>query len=161
MRNDIETYVHACITCQKMKFVRYKEPGLLQLLLIPHHPWEALPWICLAHNMAMIQFGSLLTGLANMHIICLSRRPSKKIIWSNYSCSRCLNIMVCPSQSWETGLHVSFGEPGKLEFPSTYHLETDGQNEAANSAVLDLLECYVADQKTSREEYVPRRVSIQ
>lgn len=43
----------------------------------------------------------------------------------------------------------------KLSFLSAYHPQTDGQSEAANSAVLDLLKCYVADQKSAWEKYLP------
>jgi len=43
----------------------------------------------------------------------------------------------------------------KLNFSSAYHPQMDGQSEVANSSILDLLKCYVADQKTSWEKYLP------
>ena len=43
----------------------------------------------------------------------------------------------------------------KLNFSSSFHPQTDGQSEIANSAILDLLKCYVAEQKTEWERYLP------
>ena len=43
----------------------------------------------------------------------------------------------------------------KLNFSSSFHPQTDGQSEIANSTILDLLKCYVAEQKTEWEKYLP------
>ena len=43
----------------------------------------------------------------------------------------------------------------QLKFSSSYHPQTDGQSEIANSTVLDLLKCYVSDQRTNWEKYLP------
>ena len=43
----------------------------------------------------------------------------------------------------------------KLDFSSAFHPQTDGQNEIANSTVLDLVKCYVGEQKTEWEKYLP------
>ena len=43
----------------------------------------------------------------------------------------------------------------QLKFSSAYHPQTDGQSEIANSTVLDLLKCYVSDQRTDWEKYLP------
>ncbi|MCO5591356.1 hypothetical protein L7F22_045338 [Adiantum nelumboides] len=43
----------------------------------------------------------------------------------------------------------------RLQFSSSYHAQTDGQSEIANSVVLDLLKSYISDQKTQWERYLP------
>ena len=43
----------------------------------------------------------------------------------------------------------------KLDFSSLFHPHIDGQSERANSTMLDLLKCYVADQKSQWEKYLP------
>ncbi|MCO5584776.1 hypothetical protein L7F22_038708 [Adiantum nelumboides] len=43
----------------------------------------------------------------------------------------------------------------RLDFSSFYHPETDGQSEIANLTILDMLKCYVSDQKTEWENYLP------
>ncbi|MCO5588554.1 hypothetical protein L7F22_042511 [Adiantum nelumboides] len=40
-------------------------------------------------------------------------------------------------------------------FSSSFHPQTDGQSEIANSVVLDLLKSYISDQKTQWERYLP------
>ncbi|MCO5606936.1 hypothetical protein L7F22_061127 [Adiantum nelumboides] len=43
----------------------------------------------------------------------------------------------------------------RLQFSSSFHPQTDGQSEIANSVVLDLLTSYISDQKTQWERYLP------
>ncbi|MCO5550114.1 hypothetical protein L7F22_003594 [Adiantum nelumboides] len=43
----------------------------------------------------------------------------------------------------------------RLQFSSSFHPQTDGQSEIANSVVLDLLKFYISDQKTQWERYLP------
>ncbi|MCO5600234.1 hypothetical protein L7F22_054344 [Adiantum nelumboides] len=42
-----------------------------------------------------------------------------------------------------------------LKFSSSFHPQTDGQSEEANSIVLDLLKCYVSKHKGKWEQYLP------
>ncbi|MCO5600813.1 hypothetical protein L7F22_054929 [Adiantum nelumboides] len=42
-----------------------------------------------------------------------------------------------------------------LKFSSSFHSQTDGQSEEANSTVLDLLKCYVSEHKATWEHYLP------
>ena len=42
-----------------------------------------------------------------------------------------------------------------LKFSSSFHPQTDGQFEEANSTVLDLLKCYVSEHKAKWEQYLP------
>ncbi|MCO5590874.1 hypothetical protein L7F22_044849 [Adiantum nelumboides] len=43
----------------------------------------------------------------------------------------------------------------RLQFSPSFHPQTDGQSEIANSVVLDLLKSYISNQKTQWERYLP------
>ncbi|MCO5581095.1 hypothetical protein L7F22_034971 [Adiantum nelumboides] len=43
----------------------------------------------------------------------------------------------------------------RLQFTPSFHPQTDGQSEIANSVVLDLLKSYISNQKTQWERYLP------
>ncbi|MCO5598045.1 hypothetical protein L7F22_052135 [Adiantum nelumboides] len=51
------------------------------------------------------------------------------------------------------GLYENMGTT--LKFSSSFHPQTDGQSEEANSNVLDLLKCYVSEHKGKWEQYLP------
>ena len=42
MKKDIQDYVNECIICQKVKYDRGKNSGLLQPLPIPNGPWQSI-----------------------------------------------------------------------------------------------------------------------
>ena len=42
MKHDIKDYVSQCMTCQKVKYDRGKQPRLLQPLPNPEAPWESI-----------------------------------------------------------------------------------------------------------------------
>ncbi|MCO5586361.1 hypothetical protein L7F22_040301 [Adiantum nelumboides] len=42
-----------------------------------------------------------------------------------------------------------------LKFSSSFHSQTDGQSEEANSTVLNMLKCYVSEHKGKWEQYLP------
>ena len=42
MKVDIHAYVTSCMVCQKTKYDRGKQPGLLQPLSILDFPWESI-----------------------------------------------------------------------------------------------------------------------
>ena len=42
MKHDIKEYVSQCLMCQKVKYDRGKQAGLLQPLPIPEAPWESI-----------------------------------------------------------------------------------------------------------------------
>ncbi|MCO5572577.1 hypothetical protein L7F22_026333 [Adiantum nelumboides] len=53
----------------------------------------------------------------------------------------------------QRGLFENMGTT--LKFSSSFHPQTDGQSEEANSTVLDLLKCYVSEHKGKWEQYLP------
>lgn len=42
MRNNVQTFIAACLDCQHMKYDTRKPAGLLYPLLVPARPWEDL-----------------------------------------------------------------------------------------------------------------------
>ncbi|MCO5562486.1 hypothetical protein L7F22_016113 [Adiantum nelumboides] len=42
LKGDLQDYVSKCVLCQKTKYDRGKQPGLLQPLPIPDSPWESI-----------------------------------------------------------------------------------------------------------------------
>ncbi|MCO5567431.1 hypothetical protein L7F22_021122 [Adiantum nelumboides] len=59
----------------------------------------------------------------------------------------------CMTSLFWRGLFENMGTT--LKFSSSFHPQTDGQSEEANSIVLDLLKCYVSEHKGKWEQYLP------
>ena len=168
LRRDVDAFVRACIVCQKVKFDRQKAPGLLQPLPIPNRPWESIA-------MDFI-FGLPRTQTGNdgiWTIICRFSKhahfiPVRKTIKPNHMAKIFMqNIFKyhgmpasivsdrdprMTSLFWK-GLFENMDTT--LKFSSSFHPQTDGQSEEANSTVLDLLKCYVSDHKATWEHYLP------
>ena len=160
LRHDAESFVRDCITCQKMKYDRQKISGLLQPLPIPDRPWESI-------SMDFI-FDLPRTRSGNDGIWTIVDRFSKqahfiavrkKITAEQMAKTFLFNIfkyhgmplsIVSDRDPRMTSLfwRAIFDNMGtSLKFSSSFHPETDGQSEIANSVVLDLLKCYVHDHK--------------
>ena len=168
LRRDAESFVRDCITCQKMKYDRQKTPGLLQPLPIPDRPWESI-------SMDFI-FDLPRTRSGNDGIWTIVDRFSKqahfiavrkKITAEQMAKTFLINIfkyhgmplsIVSDRDPRMTSLfwRAIFDNMGtSLKFSSSFHPQTDGQSEIANSVVLDLLKCYVHDHKEQWEKYLP------
>ncbi|MCO5582921.1 hypothetical protein L7F22_036824 [Adiantum nelumboides] len=170
MKRDIHDYVSKCVVCQKTKFDRGKQPGLLQPLPILDSPWESI-------SMDFI-FGLPKSIHGNTGIWTIVDRfskqahfiPVKKTIKAHQMGTlfisqifkyRGLPSSIVPdrdhrmtSNFWK-GLFENLGTG--LNFSSAYHPQTDGQNEIANLTILDLLKSYVTevDQRSQWEKYLP------
>ncbi|MCO5593344.1 hypothetical protein L7F22_047355 [Adiantum nelumboides] len=167
MKRDILDYVSKCVVCQKTKFDRGKQPGLLQPLPIPDSPWESI-------SMDFI-FGlpKLNTGIWTIvdrfrkqaHFI-----PVKKTIKAHQMATLFISQIFkyhglpssivsdrdprMTSNFWK-GLFENLRI--RLNFSPAYHPQTDGQCEIANLTILDLLKSYVkeVDQRSQWEKYLP------
>ncbi|MCO5606968.1 hypothetical protein L7F22_061159 [Adiantum nelumboides] len=170
MKGDIQDYVSKCVVCQKTKYDRGKQPGLLQPLPIPDSPWESI-------SMDFI-FGLPKSIHGNTGIWTIVDRfskqahfiPVKKTIkvhqMATLFISQVFKYHGLPtsivsdrdprmtSNFWK-GLFENLGT--RLNFSSAYHPQTDGQSEIANFTVLDLLKAYVTevDQRSQWEKYLP------
>ncbi|MCO5601645.1 hypothetical protein L7F22_055768 [Adiantum nelumboides] len=61
-----------------------------------------------------------------------------------------------PGETWYLGFQAIWENIGmRLQFSSSFHPQTDGQSEIANSLVLDLLKSYISDQKTQWKRCLP------
>ncbi|MCO5596548.1 hypothetical protein L7F22_050613 [Adiantum nelumboides] len=158
LRKDTESFVRSCLICQRVKYDRGKAYGLLQPLPIPTAPWESIA-------MDFI-FGLSKTSSGNEGIWTIVDRFSKQAhfipVRKQITVEQMAKIFLVPvfkyhgmprsivsdrdlrmtGLFWRTlwqNLHST------LRFSSSYHPQTDGQSEIVNSAVLDLLKCYVSD----------------
>ncbi|MCO5608666.1 hypothetical protein L7F22_062880 [Adiantum nelumboides] len=170
MKRDILDYVSKCVVCQKTKFDRGKQPGLLQPLPIPNSPWESI-------SMDFI-FGLPKSIHGNTGIWTIVDRfskqahfiPVKKTINAHQMATLFISQIFkyhglpssivsdrdprMTSNFWK-GLFENLGT--RLNFSSVYHPQTDGQSEIANLTILDLLKSYVTevDQRSQWEKYLP------
>ncbi|MCO5589360.1 hypothetical protein L7F22_043327 [Adiantum nelumboides] len=170
MKRDIPDYVSKCVVCQKTKFDRGKQPGLLQPLPIPDSPWESI-------SMDFI-FGLPKSIHGNTGIWTIVDRfskqahfiPVKKTIKAHQMATLFISQIFkyhglpssivsdrdprMTSNFWK-GLFENLGT--RLNFSSAYHPQTDGQSEIANLTILDLLKSYVTevDQRSQWEKYLP------
>ncbi|MCO5564532.1 hypothetical protein L7F22_018194 [Adiantum nelumboides] len=170
MKRDIPDYVSKCVVCQKTKFDRGKQPGLLQPLPIPDSPWESI-------SMDFI-FGLPKSIHGNTGIWTIVDRfskqahfiPVKKTIKAHQMATLFISQIFkyhglptsivsdrdprMTSNFWK-GLFENLAT--RLNFSSTYHPQTDGQSEIANLTILDLLKSYVTevDQRSQWEKYLP------
>ena len=106
MKKDITHYVSSCLVCQKVKYDRGKQPGLLQPLPIPEGPWESI-------SMDFV-FGLPCSSQGNTGIWTIVDRFSKQphfipvkrlsrlTIWRPCSFSIFLNTMVYPKALSQT-----------------------------------------------------------
>ncbi|MCO5595346.1 hypothetical protein L7F22_049388 [Adiantum nelumboides] len=170
MKGDIQDYVSKCVICQKTKYDRGKQPGLLQPLPIPDSPWESI-------SMDFI-FGLPKSIHGNTRIWTIVDRfskqahfiPVKKTIKAHQMATLFISQVFkyhglptsivsdrdprMSSNFWK-GLFENLGT--RLNFSSTYHPQTDGQSEIAILTILDLLKAYVTDvdQHSQWEKYLP------
>ncbi|MCO5567368.1 hypothetical protein L7F22_021058 [Adiantum nelumboides] len=170
MKADIQDYVSKGVVCQKTKYDRGKQPGLLQPLPIPDSPWESI-------SMDFI-FGLPNSIHGNTGIWTIVDRfskqahfiPIKKTIKAHQMATLFISQVFkyhglptsivldrdprMTSNFWK-GLFENLGT--RLNFSSAYHSQTDGQSEIANLTVLDLLKTYVTevDQRSQWEKYLP------
>ncbi|RYA84594.1 hypothetical protein DD594_25980, partial [Enterobacter cloacae complex sp. 4DZ1-17B1] len=155
------------MVCQKVKFDRQKAPGLLQPLPIPDKPWESIA-MDFIFDLPRTPTGN--DGIGT--IVCRFNKqahfiPVRKKIKSDQMARLFMyNVFKyhgmpqsiisdrdprMTSLFWR-GLFENMGTT--LKFSSSFHPQTDGQSEEANSTVLDLLKCYVSDNKGKWEQYL-------
>ncbi|MCO5576381.1 hypothetical protein L7F22_030191 [Adiantum nelumboides] len=157
---DVDAFVRECIICQKVKFDRQKAPGLLQPLPIPDKPWESIA-MDFIFDLPRTQAGNdgiwtIICGFNKQAHFILVRKKIKPNQMARLFLSNIFKYHGMPqsivsdrdprmtSLFWR-GLFENMGTTLKLS--SSFHPQTDGQSEEANSTVLDLLKCYVSEHK--------------
>ncbi|MCO5606717.1 hypothetical protein L7F22_060907 [Adiantum nelumboides] len=160
LRRDVDAFVRSCLVCQKVKFDRRKAPGLLQPLPIRDKPWESIA-MDFIFDLPRTPTGN--DGIWT--IICRFSKqahfvPVRKKIKSEYMVKLFMHNIFkyhgmpqsivsdrdprMTSLFWKA-LVEKMGTA--LKFSSSFHPQTDGQSEEANSFALDLLKCYVSEHK--------------
>ena len=170
MKKDIPNYVSQCIVCQKTKYDRGKQPGLLQPLPIPDAPWESISMDFIFGLPKSLQGNTGIWTIVDRFSKQAHFIPVKKTIKAHQMATLFISQIFkyhglptsivsdrdprMTSNFWQ-GLFENLGT--KLNFSSAYHPQTDGQNEIANSTILDLLKAYVTevDQRSQWEKYLP------
>ncbi|MCO5554428.1 hypothetical protein L7F22_007958 [Adiantum nelumboides] len=156
LRRDVDAFVRSCLVCQKVKFDRQKAPGLLQPLPIPDKPWESIA-MDFIFDLPRTPTGN--DGIWN--IICRFRKQAhfvfvrKKIkldhkvklfmhnIFKYHGMPQSIVSDRDPRMTSFFCKTLFENMDTTLKFSSSFHPQTDGQSEEANSTVLDLLKCDV------------------
>ncbi|MCO5611318.1 hypothetical protein L7F22_065570 [Adiantum nelumboides] len=168
LRRDVDAFVRECIICQKVKFDRQKAPGLLQPLPIPDKPWESIA-MDFIFDLPRTQTGNdgiwtiICRFSKQAHFIPVRKKikPDQmaRLFMSNIFKYHGMPQSIVSDRDprmtsllWR-GLFENMGTT--LKFSSSFHPQTDGQSEEANSTVLDLLKCYLSEHKGKWEQYLP------
>ncbi|MCO5558312.1 hypothetical protein L7F22_011892 [Adiantum nelumboides] len=169
LKKNVEECVRTYLVCPKVKFDRHKAQGLLQPLPITTRPWESIA-MDFIFDLPRTQSGH--DGICWTIIDRFSKHahfiPVKKTVKPNHLArlfvARIFRLHGMPetivsdrdprftSLFWKA-IRKNIGT--WLQFSSTFHPQTNGQSEIANSVALDLLKSYISDQKTQWERYLP------
>ncbi|MCO5601606.1 hypothetical protein L7F22_055729 [Adiantum nelumboides] len=170
MKRDIPYYVSKCVVCQKTKFDRGKQPGLLQPLPIPDSPWESISMYFIFGLPKSIHGNTGIWTIVDRFSKQAHFIPVKKTIKAHQMATLYISQIFkyhelptsivldrdprMTSNFWK-GLFENLGT--RLNFSSTYHPQMNGQSEIANLMNLDLLKSYVleVDQRSQWEKYLP------
>ncbi|MCO5593953.1 hypothetical protein L7F22_047972 [Adiantum nelumboides] len=170
MKGDIQDYVSKCVVCQKTKYDRGKQLGLLQPLPIPDSPWESISMDFIFELPKSIHGNTRIWTIVNRFSKQAHFMPVKKTIKTHQMATLFISQVFkyhglptsivsdrdprMTSNFWK-GLFENLGT--RLNFSLAYHPQMDGQSEIANLTVLDLLKAYVTevDQRSQWEKYLP------
>ncbi|MCO5549888.1 hypothetical protein L7F22_003362 [Adiantum nelumboides] len=170
MKGDIQDYVSKCVVCQKTKYDRGKQPGLLQPLPILDSPWESISMDFIFELPKSIHGNTRIWTIVDNFSKQAHFIPVKKTIKAHQMATLFISQVFkyhglptsivsdrdprMTSNFWK-GLFENLGT--RLNFSLPYHPQTDGQSEIANLKVLDLLKAYVTevDQRSQWEKYLP------
>ncbi|MCO5601610.1 hypothetical protein L7F22_055733 [Adiantum nelumboides] len=168
--SDLECPSLLHVVCQKTKFDRGKQPGLLQPLPIPDSPWESISMDFIFGLPKSIHGNTGIWTIVDRFSKQAHFLPVKKTIKAHQMATLFISQIFkyhglptsivsdrdprMTSNFWK-GLFENLGT--RLNFSSAYHPQTDGQSEIANLTILDLLKSYVTevDQRSQWEKYLP------
>ncbi|MCO5614518.1 hypothetical protein L7F22_068801 [Adiantum nelumboides] len=158
LKKDVEEFVRSCLVCQKVKFDRHNEQGLLQPLPIPIRPWESIA-MDFIFDLSRTQSGhngiwTIIDRFSKQaHFI-----PVKKTVKPDHLArlfvAQIFRLHGMPetivsdrdprftSLFWKA-IWENIGT--RSQFSASFHPQTDGQSEIPNSVVLDLLKSYISD----------------
>jgi len=162
MRKDVESYVRACDSCQRVKPRNYAPAGKLHPLPIPEHPWQSvsmdfitsLPVTPAGHDTILVIVDRL-TKLAHFipmkeatnseGVAVLLREPMFK---HHGTPDNIVSDRDCRFTSeFFSGLCSVLGIAQHMS--TAYHPESDGQTERVNRVLEDMLRHYVSPDQTN------------
>ncbi|MCO5554689.1 hypothetical protein L7F22_008222 [Adiantum nelumboides] len=164
LKKDVEEFVRNCLVCQKVKFDRHKAQGLLQPLPIPTRPWESIA-MDFIFDLSRTQSGhdgiwTIIDRFSQQAHFILVKKTVKPDNLARLFVTQIFRLHGMPetivsdrdprftSLFWKA---IWENIDTRLQFSSSFHPQTDGKSEIANSVVLDLLKSYISDQKTQWE----------
>ncbi|MCO5578183.1 hypothetical protein L7F22_032021 [Adiantum nelumboides] len=167
LRRDVDAFVRSCLVCQKVKFDRQKALGLLQPLPTPDKPWESIAmdfifylprtpigndgiWTIICRFTKQTHFVPVRKKIKSEHMVKLFMHN----IFEDHGMPQSIVSDRDPRMTslFCKALFENMGTT--LKFSSSFHPQTDGQSEEANSTVLDLLKCCVSKHKATWEHYL-------
>lgn len=156
MTNDIETFVQACNTCQRMKSTNQKPTGLLKPIPIPSQPWLQIGMDFITHlPKTQRSYDSLLVVTdyysKRMRLIPTRQTNTAKEItrqfFDNIFKHHGIPKVIISdrdtkflSQFWKNLFQLL----GTTLAPSTaYHPQTDGLTERCNRTIEEMIRCFI------------------
>ncbi|MCO5604564.1 hypothetical protein L7F22_058732 [Adiantum nelumboides] len=158
------------IECHALPYARHHgiDATLMQPLPIPEKPWESIAmdfifdlprtltgndgiWTIICRFSKQAHFVLVRKKIKSEHMVKLFMHSVFKYHGMPQSIISDRDPRMT-SLFWKT-LFENMGTT--LKFSSSFHPQTDGQSEEANSTVLDLLKCYVLEHKATWEHYLP------
>ncbi|MCO5580312.1 hypothetical protein L7F22_034178 [Adiantum nelumboides] len=145
-----------------------KAPALLQPLPIPDKPWESIAmdfifdlprtptgndgiWTIICRFSKQAHFVPVRKKIKSDHMVKLFMHNIFK--YHGMPQSIVSDRDPCMTSLFWKALFENMGTTPK--FSSSFHPQTNGQLEEANSTVLDLLKCYVSEHKATWDHYLP------
>jgi len=166
MRNDVRTFVAACVTCQMTKYDTRKPAGLLCPLPVPYRPWEDLSMDFIVGLPPYRGYTCIFVVVDRfskaLHLGMLpTKHTAKKVAELFMSMVTRLHGLPRSIISDRDPLFVSkfwrqlFTLSGtKLRLSSSYHPQTDGQTEVANRIVEQYLRAFVHQKPASWGQFL-------
>ncbi|MCO5547930.1 hypothetical protein L7F22_001385 [Adiantum nelumboides] len=170
LRKDTESFVRSCLICQRVKYDRGKAYGLLQssastdlYSTLGKHSYGFYLWASEDIFRERRHMDDCDRFSKQAHFIPVRKQitaeqMAKIFLVTVFKYHGMPRLIVSDKDPRMTGLFwraLWQNLHSTLRFSSSYHPQTDGQSEIVNSAVLDLLKCYVLDNPAQWEHYLP------
>ncbi|KAL4026616.1 hypothetical protein IC575_015052 [Cucumis melo] len=152
MKREVAEFVSKCLVCQHVKAPRQKQAGLLQPLSIPELKWENVSMDFITGLPRTLRGFTVIWVVVDRLTKSAHFVPGKSTYtaskWAQLYMSEIVRLHGVPvsivsdrdarftSKFWK-GLQIATGT--RLDFSTTFHLQTDGQTERLNQVLEDML----------------------
>ena len=168
MKHDVTLFVSQCIVCQRVKRHHGKKHGLLMPLPIPQGPWEEISMDFITGFPLTSQHNDMIWTIVDRFSKQAYFIPCKKTLSAPQAAKMFLNL-IFPHHGFPkvlisdrdgrfcnhfwSALCTNLGS--RMDFTSAFHPESNGQTEATNSTILDLLRSYTLDNQANWDQHLP------